>query len=476
MTVNVDVTDARGRAIAGLTAADFRVYEDDRIQTLTAVEREIDLPLTLALVGDASVGTESETRFVREAASGILQSLIRSTEDRALVIAYGGYRGRDTSVTLMTGPTNDRTLLRDIADGFPSSLGRSAMHSALVLAARLLAPLDGRRIIVLIGAGIDNTPRFNLEDSLLAVRQSGATVFAVRANSRLPVGMQTLGATPLRRLSEETGGRAFMSRRLGDLADFDNIAQEIRSRYRLTYQSDKPASGEFRRVRIEVPGRDVIVRAATGYDAMPYREFEVNFNVAPPLDGPDALGLAARGGHLERVEELVEGGAELDLPDDAGKTPLYLASQNGHEPIVETLLAAGARTDLMSIDGISALIVATAQGSENIVRRLIEGGAEVDLATPTGVTALLTAGAAGDHRLVEMLLERGAQVDLPSRDGVTPLIAASRGGHPRVVRQLLDADADLSLATPDGQTALDVALENGHAEIVELLEEFAARR
>ena len=478
VTVNVDVTDARGWPIVGLTADDFQIYEDDRPQTLTAFESETDLPLTVALVGDASVSSASEIRFVQEAASGILQSLMTSPADRGLVVGYGSYPRSDTRVTLIAAPTNDRPRLLDIADRFPTSLGQSAMHSALVLAARLLAPLDGRRVIVLIGAGTDNTPRFGLEDSLLAAQQAGATVYTVRANSRLPAHMQILGLTPLRRLAEETGGQAFMERSLGALDEFDQIGRSLRSRYRLTYRPTDARPGGFHRIRVETPVREAAVRTVSGYAAVPYREFEVNFNVDRRVDVPEAIGLAARGGDLVRVRELIDAGVGLDLDvrDDAGKTPLYLASQNGHEEVVLALLGAGAQMDRASLDGITPLIVATVGGSENIVRRLLAGGAEVDHMTPDGVTALLAASAGGDDDLVDTLLDSGARVDLPSSDGVTPLIAAAARGHTRVVRRLLDNGADLTRTNADGMTALEAARQNGREDVAELLTAFAARR
>lgn len=476
ITVNVDVTDARGRPIVGLTADDFQIYEDDRPQTLTAFESETDLPLTVALVGDASASSASEIRFVQEAASGILQSLMTSPADRGLVVGYGSYPRSDTRVTLIAAPTNDRPRLLDIADRFPTSLGQSAMHSALVLAARLLAPLDGRRVIVLIGAGVDNTPRFGLEDSLLAAHQAGATVYTVRANSRLPAHMQILGLTPLRRLAEETGGQAFMERSLGALDEFDQIGRSLRSRYRLTYRPTDARPGGFHRIRVETPVREAAVRTVSGYAAVPYREFEVNFNVDRRVDVPEAIGLAARGGDLVRVRELIDAGVGLDVRDDAGKTPLYLASQNGHEEVVLALLGAGAQTDRASLAGITPLIVATVGGSENIVRRLIAGGAEVDHMTPDGVTALLAASAGGDDDLVDTLLDSGARVDLPSSDGVTPLIAAAARGHTRVVRRLLDNGADFTRTNADGMTALEVARLNGREDVAELLTAFAARR
>ena len=70
ITVDVDlvnvfftVTDRRDELFTGLTRDDFRVYEDDVLQTITNFDSETDLPLTIALLVDTSGSIRDRLRF-----------------------------------------------------------------------------------------------------------------------------------------------------------------------------------------------------------------------------------------------------------------------------------------------------------------------------------------------------------------------------------------------------------------------------
>jgi ankyrin repeat protein len=52
--------------------------------------------------------------------------------------------------------------------------------------------------------------------------------------------------------------------------------------------------------------------------------------------------LAARNGHCEAAEVLLEAGAAVNLADNYGSTPLHFAAFNSHDTLVRMLLAAGA--------------------------------------------------------------------------------------------------------------------------------------
>src|SRR5688500_16675131 len=50
----VAVTDKKGKFITNLKKEDFRVFEDDKPQTITSFRSETDLPLTITLLVDTS--------------------------------------------------------------------------------------------------------------------------------------------------------------------------------------------------------------------------------------------------------------------------------------------------------------------------------------------------------------------------------------------------------------------------------------
>ena len=74
----------------------------------------------------------------------------------------------------------------------------------------------------------------------------------------------------LRRLSEETGGRAYFPHGADDLMeDFRQIENELRSQYLVAYSpSNAVRDGRFRRIEVRIAGRsDVLVIHRRGYYA-----------------------------------------------------------------------------------------------------------------------------------------------------------------------------------------------------------------
>ena len=67
---------------------------------------------------------------------------------------------------------------------------------------------------------------------------------------------------------------------------------------------------------------------------------------------------AAENGHKEIVELLIRAGADKDLQDKDGSTPLHRAARTGHKEIVELLMRTGAVINQSNNEGKTALDVA----------------------------------------------------------------------------------------------------------------------
>lgn len=70
-----------------------------------------------------------------------------------------------------------------------------------------------------------------------------------------------------------------------------------------------------------------------------------NLNCIFPISSDSALTLAVRGGDLEMVKLLLEKGADIDMPDGKGITPLVVAIEYERVEIIELLLHEGATFD-----------------------------------------------------------------------------------------------------------------------------------
>lgn len=181
------------------------------------------------------------------------------------------------------------------------------------------------------------------------------------------------------------------------------------------------------------------------------------------------LQLAARGGHVAKVKDLLAStpSAINDPPRGYyGQTALQAACIYGHEDVVRLLLAAGADVHFYGGNNMqrTALQFACGQGNETVVDMLLDNGAQVNVAPCQPGDQ----GRAPHPRKPTTIVTR--------YNGRTALQAAAERGHIRIVSKLLDLGADVN-APPSptaGKTALSAAAGNGFAEIVELLLQYGA--
>lgn len=131
--------------------------------------------------------------------------------------------------------------------------------------------------------------------------------------------------------------------------------------------------------------------------------------------GDTALHEAARANELEALIELIDLGAEVDVRNKLGATPLIVASHKGHKSICKALINAGAAVkgekSLMR-GGYSPLHAAAANGSTECLQDLIDAGASIR------------------HSASESSLKNGS---------ATALELAEESGQPEAARMLRNA-------------------------------------
>ena len=162
--VEATVQDKTGRFVAGLTAAEFSVLENDEPQTIDLALTE-SLPVTYTLLVDASQSMHARMAFVRTAA-GRLADFLRPN-DRIIVAPFA------KSVGAITGPTSDRETIAGAVQAITSS-GGTAICDGLIEASRLVPDNDRRHAIVLITDGYDEHSRASMADALAAVQAAHA--------------------------------------------------------------------------------------------------------------------------------------------------------------------------------------------------------------------------------------------------------------------------------------------------------------
>jgi ankyrin repeat protein len=122
-------------------------------------------------------------------------------------------------------------------------------------------------------------------------------------------------------------------------------------------------------------------------------------------DGFTALHLGAYFGHAGTVRRLIDEGADVeDVAENAAMVRPLHSGVAGRDPaVVEALLQAGADVDVRQQGGYTPLMGAAAGGVVEIVTMLVEAGADNDETNDEGKTALDIARDHGHAHLEELL-------------------------------------------------------------------------
>ena len=168
--------------------------------------------------------------------------------------------------------------------------------------------------------------------------------------------------------------------------------------------------------------------------------------------GLQGLHAAAHVGDLQRLDTLLESGADTETRDGSGRTPLHIAAFSSHDAVFERLEAAGADLDALEAQAYDIVTIAAVANDVALLDSALQLGANASNVTgPYDSTALIAAAHLGHTGVVQRLIIAGAPLDHVNNLGWTALIEAivlGDGGldHAATVAALLEAGADTSLA------------------------------
>lgn len=103
-------------------------------------------------------------------------------------------------------------------------------------------------------------------------------------------------------------------------------------------------------------------------------------NTRGVTDGEGALHIVIKRGDMTYLRYLLQKGADPNLRDERGNTPLLLAVQGGQAEMIPVLTAARANPNLGNQSGVTPLILATQTRSIDMVRLLLAAKADPDQA------------------------------------------------------------------------------------------------
>lgn len=179
---------------------------------------------------------------------------------------------------------------------------------------------------------------------------------------------------------------------------------------------------------------------------------------------------AAAQGRALHLQQLIEGGAAVNIVSVDSITPLHEACIQGQTQCVKLLLAAGAHVDARNIDGSTPLCDACAAGSLECVKLLLEHGATVNPPLFT-FSPLHEACMGGNSDCVQIMVDQGALMEAHDCHYGTPLHVACARQHYDCAKVLLKAGANVNAAKLH-ETALHHAAKVKNISLIELLVEF----
>ena len=260
------VTDKHGHYIPNLKLSDFALLDDQKAPAkVTSFRQQINLPLRIGIVIDASTSIRTRFQFEQQSATEFLLSILKSKGDRAFVMGF------DVTPTVTQDWTNN-------LDGLETGINRlrpgggTALFDAVYTACRdkLLDESRGqepvRKAMILISDGDDNQSRVHPDEAIKMCQRAETIIYAISTNWTPSRGK---GDRVLTDMAEATGGQVFFPPSVEEMSNsFKDIEEELRSQYALTYTpADFKDDGAFRTIYLYCNDRRYMVRAKKGYFA-----------------------------------------------------------------------------------------------------------------------------------------------------------------------------------------------------------------
>ena len=313
INVTATVTDANGRFVPELQKDDFRVYQDNALQTVTHFSNE-RVPVSLGILLDTSGSMAGEKMVAAREALNSFLDLLNDPEDEVFLYRFSN------NPELVEGWTRDKRRVS-------SELARLQVHggTALYDAVAEAIPLaqaghNRKKALVIISDGNDTGSHTDINSLKRIIRETEVLIYAVGIDTQTEWGFQPptrlsmrmqrrprfpvpfpfpmpggrnpppsnpptfpgpttrgnrgmddrVNVSALREITDDSGGRTEIVRSTRDLNPATSgIADELSRQYYLGYPASGPKDGKWHAIRVETRNAGYHVRARRGFIATP---------------------------------------------------------------------------------------------------------------------------------------------------------------------------------------------------------------
>jgi Ca-activated chloride channel homolog len=263
VALKLRVEDPNGYFLPNIRRENFAVYEDGVRQNNVTVEVE-HAPVTVALLlefgGRYHELNKALTTMISQIGRQALEVISR--EDRIAVSKY------DANLTSLADFNQGHERLDKIFDDLAVPPASEAnLYDALLETLNRMRGITGRKAIVLVSTGVDTFSKASYEEVLKAARETAIPIYTIGLGRMMQVEANLYGPSApfvhidwngaenrLETLARSSGGRAYAPQSEVEVAAiYDDIMENLRVRYVITYVSSNPAtSGPPRKVRVEL--------------------------------------------------------------------------------------------------------------------------------------------------------------------------------------------------------------------------------
>jgi len=311
INVTATVTDAQGHFVSGLTANDFELYEDGKLQPIAQFESE-RVPVSLGIALDTSGSMNGERIAAAQSAVNRFLYDLLGEQDEVFLYRF------ETRPQLVRGWTDDRRGVGK-ALGSISVGGGTAMYDTVAEAIPLFQSATRRKkALVVISDGNDTSSHTDVNVVRQQIRQTEVLVYAIGIDASgsptksyattgsstpssappqsVPVpaafpgapvihtpvkpsspssgrpspaphmGSESLNVNALRLLTDDSGGRTEIVVSARDLDPATaGIANELSRQYFLGYSTSAPKDGKWHDIEVRVKKGNYTIRARKGF-------------------------------------------------------------------------------------------------------------------------------------------------------------------------------------------------------------------
>ena len=142
-------------------------------------------------------------------------------------------------------------------------------------------------------------------------------------------------------------------------------------------------------------------------------------------------------GNVKEIKAAVQLGANVNVVNDLGESPLNMVSKLSYEFLVEYFISLGANVNTSNSNKITPLHWGVEYDNVKMVKLLLEKGADLNAKDGINETPLHWAAWTGNYASAKLLLRYGANPRVGNNTGVTPIDLAKRQEHRKLYQLLM---------------------------------------